>query len=82
MMKNEPEWVLEADPKRPYKMYASMAAAFIGSLLFTEIGLPVWAKAILTALLAAITVYTVPNPLRVKKGRPVGNYEGDPTLFE
>lgn len=85
-MVNE-QFVLEANPKKPWKMYAAVASAFLSSLLLTDIGLPAWAKAIITAVIAALAVFLVPNPLRVKpadqivKKGPSAN-EDDPYLWE
>lgn len=52
-----------ADPKRPYKLYASMASAFIGSLLLGDLGLPKIVVALMIAVVAALSVYVVPNPI-------------------
>lgn len=80
-MMGDPNWVLENDPKRPYKMYAAIAAAFITSLIGSNI-LGVYGTAVATAIVAAIAVYLTPSPLRVKKKSPSPAYdEGDPSLF-
>lgn len=51
------------DPKKPYKMYAAIVSAFIASFLATNAtDMPSWAVGLLTALVAAIAVFMVPNP--------------------
>ena len=53
----------KADPKRPYKTYAAIVSAFLTSLLATnatELGAV--GVGLVTALVAAIAVYLVPNP--------------------
>lgn len=51
------------DKKKPYKMYAAMLSAFIGSFLLTNsTDLPTWAVGLLTGLVAAISVFYTPNP--------------------
>lgn len=53
-----------ADPKRPYKMYAAIITAFLTSFIATNAtDLPAWAVGLITAAVAAIAVYVVPNPL-------------------
>ena len=81
MAKND-GWVLEADPKKPYKTYAAMASAFLSSLLVSGVPLPVWVKALIASLVAALAVYLTGNPLRVKKS--ASSFSGknnDETLF-
>jgi hypothetical protein len=52
-----------ADKKRPYKMYAAIAFAFIGSLITNEvISSQPWAVALGGSLLAGIAVYIKSNP--------------------
>lgn len=54
---------VKADPKRPYKMYAAIVAAFLASFLTTTgDDLPAWAVGLITAAVSAIAVYVVPNP--------------------
>lgn len=51
------------DPKRPYKAYATVLAAFLSSLVLTnatDLG-PLWVG-IITAVLAALATYVTPNP--------------------
>lgn len=51
------------DPVRPYKMYAAIVAAVLTSIVTNEaLNLPVWGDAGITATLAGIAVYLVPNP--------------------
>ncbi len=69
-MANEVEEFVEANPNKPYKMYAAMASAFLTSLLLTDIGIPTWGKAIISAVVAALAVYLVKSPLRAKKTAP------------
>lgn len=54
-----------ADPKRPYKLYAAMVSAGLTSLLTHD--LPMWATAGITSVIAALSVYLVPNPIVGKK---------------
>lgn len=75
----------KADAKRPYKMYAAIASAFIMSYLSTSIGtLPGWAVGLLTATVAGLAVYITGNPINVKKSRIVTPRGGDndPALFD
>lgn len=58
---------VKADKKRPYKMYAAMASAFLTSLLLADTGLPVWGKALIGAVVAALAVYITPNPLKLSR---------------
>lgn len=54
---------MEDDPKKPYKMYAAIVSAFLTSFIATNASdLPSWAVGLITALVAAIAVYMVPNP--------------------
>lgn len=56
-----------ADSKRPYKMYAALAFAFIGSLITNEIiSNNKWVVAIGGAVLAALAVYIKSNPTIAK----------------
>lgn len=76
------EYAIEADPKRPYKMYAAMLSAFLTSIVASGLALPVWVTAIIVALIAALAVYLMPNPLKVKNvEREPGPYGPDPRLF-
>lgn len=73
------EFALEADKKRPYKMYAAMLSAFLTSIVASGLELPAWATAILVAIIAALAVYLMPNPLKVKRGSFYE--ENEPRLF-
>ena len=73
--------VVEANPKKPYKLYAAMVSAFIASFVASGVDLPVYVTAGGTALVAALAVYLVPNPLRAKEKAP-GNVAGDLYLGE
>jgi hypothetical protein len=55
--------LIKADPKRPYKLYAAMASAFITSMIGAGLDLPGWATALGTAAVAAIAVFLTPNPI-------------------
>ena len=51
------------DPTKPSKMYAAIVSAFLTSFLTTNATeLPSWAVGLLTAVVAAIAVFLVPNP--------------------
>lgn len=60
---------MEADPRRPWKLYACMASATLGSLLATNALHGIWVH-IVTAIIAGIAVYITPNPTRNKKNAP------------
>ena len=58
---------VKADPKRPYKTYAGILFAMIGSLLTNEvISSNPWAVAFGGACLAGIAVYITGNPTVIK----------------
>lgn len=75
------EVTLHADPKRPYKAYATLVAAFLSSLLASELPFNIWARAFLAAVLAALTVYLVPNPIVAKLTKGRQSVSDDPSLF-
>lgn len=77
---SEPDWVLEADPKRPYKMYAAIAAAMLTTLLTYADVLPVWVLIVVNMILSGLFVYSTGNPLRVKQSRHKSPGD-DPALF-
>lgn len=75
----------KADAKRPYKMYAAIASAFLTSFVATNAAdLPSWAVGLITATVAGIAVYLTGNPIQVKKSRIITPRGGvtDPTLFD
>lgn len=53
----------EADPRKPYKMYAAVAAAMIGQLLAYSDVLPMWVVILASVVLAGVMVFKVPNPI-------------------
>lgn len=54
---------MKDDPTKPYKMIAAIVSAFLTSFLTTSAtDMPAWAVGLVTALIAAIAVYLVPNP--------------------
>lgn len=69
---------VKADPTRPYKTYAAIVSAFLSSFLLTSAtDLPSWAVGLLTAAVAAISVYVTANPV-VQTVPPDGDpLEGD-----
>ena len=72
----------KADPKKPYKMYAAIIAAFLTSFLTTSADtLPAWAVGLITAVVAGIGVYITGNPINVKKSQVVKGSD-NPTLFD
>ena len=73
--------VVEADPKRPYKMYAAIAAAMLTSVL-GESSLPLWLRILFGAIVAGLGVYLTPNPLRYKKNADTLNKDADVPLFD
>lgn len=73
--------VVEANPKRPYKLYAAIASAFIASFVASGVDLNPYVEAAGTAVVAALAVFVVPNPLREKEKAP-GNVAGDLYLGE
>lgn len=55
--------MIKDDPTKPYKMYAAIISAFLSSFISTNAtDLPGWAVGLITAVVAAIAVYMVPNP--------------------
>ena len=53
------------DPFRPYKMYLSIFAVFLGTFITQTQGkFPWWVDAILVSVAAAVAVYFTPNPKR------------------
>lgn len=75
------EYVLEADKKKPYKTIAAMVSAFLSSLLLSGVPLNPVIQALLGGIIAALAVYLVPNPLKVKQGRRHVNVNDDPALW-
>lgn len=54
---------MKDDPSKPYKAIAAIVSAFLASFLTTNAtDMPSWAVGLLTAAVAAIAVYLVPNP--------------------
>ncbi len=52
----------------PYKMYAAILSAFLTSFGVTAAAdLPNWANALITAVVAALAVYIVPNPVKSRR---------------
>lgn len=72
------QYVLEADPKRPYKLYATILVGSLSALLGYADVLPIWAVVVINTVLGGLAVFITPNPLRVKEGRPVNQ---DDPLF-
>lgn len=67
---------VQADKKRPYKMYAGMLSAFITSLITANLDWPPIVLAVGAATVASLAVYLVPNPLvstKKKAQLPYGN---------
>jgi hypothetical protein len=51
------------DPKKPYKMYAGIASAFLTSIVTdATLDLPRWVAAIISAAVAGLAIYMTPNP--------------------
>lgn len=79
---SKPDYVLEANPKRPYKMYAAILAGALGALLVYSDVLPLWLVIAVNSILGGLAVYLVPNPLQLKnKGVSPTAYAGDTPLF-
>lgn len=58
---------VKADPKRPYKMYAAIVFAMIGSLLTNElVSSNPWAVAVGGSALAGLAVYIKRNPTTIE----------------
>jgi hypothetical protein len=72
--------VVEANPKRPYKLIAAMVSAFLTSLIASNMPQPPLAIALETGVVAALTVFLIPNPLRWRDGVPASR-ENQETLF-
>lgn len=80
------QYVLEADPKKPYKLYAAVAAGVLGSTLAYADVLPLWLVIVINSILGGLAVFLMPNPLRVKKSGasnqpPAYNGQDDAPLF-
>lgn len=72
---------IKADKKRPYKMYAAIIAAFLTSIITSGLEMPDYVKALIVAVLAALAVFVVQNPLVVKKTEPPSAVDEGPVLF-
>lgn len=69
---------VKADPAKPYKTYAAIVSAFLASFVSTNAtDLPSWAVGLITAAIAAIAVFLVPNPVVA-----VAPPEGEPLQYE
>jgi hypothetical protein len=77
----EIEQYVEDNPKKPYKMYAAMASAFITTFVAGNVDLNPYVEAGAVGLVAAIGVYIARNPKREKEKAP-GNIAGDLYLGE
>lgn len=71
------QYVLEADPKRPYKAYAAILVGSLSALLGYADVLPVWVVILINTVLGGLAVFLTPNPLKTKSG-PSSAYDNDP----
>lgn len=55
-----------ADPKRPYKAYAVMVIVALSTLVSQDLPLNIWVKAGILCVIAGLTTYVTPNPLKYK----------------
>jgi hypothetical protein len=58
--------LVEADSKRPYKLYAAILSAFLTTLVTSDVSLAPWAKALIVSVLAGLAVYITRNPIKRK----------------
>jgi hypothetical protein len=69
-MENDVNDLVEADSKRPYKLYAAILSAFLTTLITSDVSLPPWAKGLIVSFLAGLAVYITRNPITRKNASP------------
>lgn len=65
-MNDDVNALVEADSKRPYKLYAAMLSAFLTTLATSDAPMPTWLKALILAAVSGLAVYIVRNPIKRK----------------
>lgn len=61
---------VQADPKRPYKLYATILSTMLSTFVTSELELDPWVRVLVSCIVAGLAVYLTPNRVTLKKGAP------------